>query len=243
MIANGRWVDGRISALSIEAYHVPIQGGEWEGEMAGDNLLDALKQVSNATGVDFSIELDPLSPGFYIFKTYYPFGYDRSTDGLDPVTGLNGAGLRPVILSTTFSNLASVSYQISHVGEVNVFVALGQGSTYFQDFEVVENTGTITTEISRREGTVSAQNSDLSVADDELLYAATMDLVARKAKRTLRFTPLASSLFHYGRDFDLGDTITVRFYAEDISVRLKSISVSLEGGGAEVIDFAEMEIV
>ena len=243
LYSNGRWVDGNIPTLSVEAYHPTLQGDEWTGEMAGSNLLDALKQVAELSNVDFTLEQDPLTPGYYIFKTHYPYGKDLSTAGLSPVTGLNGAGQRPVIFSTMFSNLEDVSYLVSHIGEVNVSVALGQGSSYVQDFEVSENAASITTEISRREGTISAQESELSVVDDELLYAAYMDLINRKAKKVLRFSPLTSGMFHYGKDYNVGDIITVRFDAEDISVHFKSITVTLGEDSQEKIEFAEMEIV
>ena len=192
----------------------------WTGSRAYRNLLDVLVEIANDSGVDFGI----VGNGAALFEFQAkasPWGDDRTTVGLDPATGLNGAGNAPVIFSLPYGNMENPTYSKERREEVNSVIALGQGQE--ADRVLVERTDAAAiaestwnrVEVTRQANTEDTAAGLQSIGDEVL---ATL-----QAKEIFSFSALQIPALLYGRDYFLGDLVTARY--KDIEQNKKIIGV------------------
>jgi len=195
-------------------------GGVWTGARAYRNLLDVLVEVARDSDVDFSI-VGTGAATFEFQAKAAPWGEDRTTTGLDPATGLNGAGNAPVVFSLSLGNMGNPLYSKDRRQEVNAAIVLGQGQqtdrTVIQQIDAAaigESTW------NRVEGTNQGNSEDtvagLQSIGDEVLAAL-------QAKEVFVFDALQIPGLLYGRDYFLGDLVTARY--KDIEQNKKIVGV------------------
>lgn len=220
--------DGVFTGLSIQAD--AANGTNWDGSRAYRSLLEACQEVATETGVAF----DVVGVGAALFELRVydgQRGADRSIAGLDPSTGLNGAGNAPVTFSLGYGNMGEPSYSLGRVGEANVIAVLGAGIE--DDREVVLRTDPVAMvdspwndiEVTRQGG--SQSTSELNSTGDETLERL-------QAEENFSFRPLQVQSTLYGRDYFWGDLITGVYGGISRDKKILKVSVSVDEGGEDI---------
>jgi hypothetical protein len=202
--ANGRIID-HVNPIVINAPNPPV-GPVWEGNKAYARLLQALQDIrrlshERSKRVDFNV--------VYLgdFKWQVDIGkifVDRTVNGLDVSTGLNGAGNAPIILSALYGNVKQQSEAIARVQEANVVIALGK--KIGDDREVVFAQDIISKTVSpiaQREAMGQTQNQT-NLSDFVLA-----ELNERVGKKTVLIEPKFTKAFALFKDLWPGDFFTV----------------------------------
>lgn len=222
--APPRLYAGVTAGLTVEA---TVGGGAaWEGARAWRNLMEVVQDIAHATLVDFKV-VGNGTAAFQFRAHAYPWGIDRSTQGLEPATGRNAAGNSPVIFSYSFGNMRQSTHSHSHTDEANVVVMLGQGLEDARETVAREDpTAQGLTPWNRREITRNANQEStvagLEAAGDTLLH----DLQAREV---FHFAALQAGQWLYGRDYQLGDIVTAH-HTTDRHFQIVGVTVVVEAG-------------
>lgn len=201
-------------------------GVVWEGARAYRSLFDVVQEIAHAALVDFKI-VGNGAAAFEFRAKAYPWGTDRSTQGLEPLTGLNGAGNSPVIFSETFGNMLRSSHVYAHTDEANVVIVLGQG---LEDQRAIlqrqNGDAQALTPWNRREVTRNA-NQESTVAGLQAVGDAVLhDL---KARETFNFSVMQAGPWFYLRDYNLGDLVTA-YHDTQRHFQITSVTVIVESG-------------
>lgn len=214
--------DGVFAGLSIQASGG--NGGNWDGARAYRNLLETCQGIALETGVAFDVI--GIGAALFEFRVYDgQRGSDRSIDGLDSATGLNGAGNPPVVFSLGYGNMGEPSYSLARTAEANVVAVLGAGIE--ADRETVLRTAADAMDDSPWNDIETTHNggdqstSELNTSGDETL-------TRKKADEGFSFNPLQVPSTLYGRDYFFGDLITGVY--GDISRDKKIINVNISVG-------------
>lgn len=215
-----RVFDGVTLGLSIEAD--AARGDAWAGSKSWQNLLTVCQQIANVSNIDFDIV--GTGAQTFEFRVYdEQLGSDRTTDGLDIVTGLNGAGNAPVIFALAKGNMQQPTYSLKRMNEKNAVLVLGEGIADDRETEEREDATAIadspwnrceTTKDARNYSTVAGYQS---VGDNALEEG--------QAEELFDFVPLQVESTLYGRDYFFGDKITARY--KDFERDKKIISVDI----------------
>jgi hypothetical protein len=207
-------------------------GDAWAGNKPYRSLLDTLREIADATGVDF----DVVSTGAATFEFQaqaQPLGEDRSTVGINPATGLNAAGNAPVIFSLDFGNMETPALTTHRVNEVTSVLVLGQGAE--GNRVVVERTSAATADSpwNQIEAIKNANQVDSAAGLNAVGDALLQELQARE---TFTFSALQIPATLYGRDYFLGDRLTARYGGTERHFQVTGVTVRVIGGEAEDID-------
>lgn len=201
-------------------------GASWSGARAYRNLLAVCQEIGESTGVDFKVVgTGPYTWEFQAQAT--PLGDDRSTAGLDPSTGLNGAGNTPVVFSLPLGNMQAPSYSIDRRAEVNAVLVLGQGLE--DDREVVERSTSAVSDspINRceavRPASLESVTAGLETAGDALLEEL-------QARESFIFQPIQIPGLLYGRDYFPFDLVTASFAGIERDKELLRVRVNVSEG-------------
>lgn len=212
------------TGLSIQA-----DGGAgiaWEGSKPFRPLLATLRQIADATSIDFQV----VGNGAALFQFQAqarPLGVDRTNVGIDPATGLNASGNAPVVFSLEFGNMQSPSYSLIRNPEITAAIVLGQGVEGSR--EVIQRTSAALTDSpwNRIEGVRNANEesaaSGLNAVGDALLTKL-------QAKESFDFQTMQIPGLLYGRDYFLGDTVTARYKTIERQKQIIGVTISVEGG-------------
>lgn len=201
-------------------------GDAWQGDRAYKNLLEVLKEIADATSVDFGIV--GTGPATFEFRAKAkPWGADRTVTGLNPTTGLNAAGNAPVTFALGFGNMQTPVYSLNRLKEATAAIILGQGAE--EDRVISETTSADITDSrwNRRESVHNA-NQESEVAALQDVAAAVLDKL--QAKETFTFQPVETQAYRLGRDYFLGDIITAVFDDIQRNLQITSIAVQLQEG-------------
>lgn len=213
---------GPVPGLSIEADSG--LGPIWSGSKAWEPLLPTIQELALYGSIDFDVVLNVPASAF-MFQTYYP------QRGLDRTVG-NASGNPPVILAPELGNLAHPLYADSRTEEVTAVLALGSGEGQFRLNRWRTSAAALDSPFNYIEENYDARNEDTA---DALIAAADMQLAKLGRKESLSFTVLQAGSATYGKDYDLGDKVTVRF--KDIAVNKRIIGIRVQvAEGKEVID-------
>lgn len=227
-IAPPRVFAGVFPSLTIQA-----DGGAgvvWEGNKPYRPLLATLREIADATGVDF--DLVGTAPATFQFQAKAePLGLDRTTTGLDPVTGLNAAGNAPVVFSLDYDNMAVPAYTLHRIQEVTAAIVLGQGGE--GNRVLVERTSADITASpwNRLEAVKNANQDEDAVALNARGDAFLQELQARE---TFTFAALQVPGTLYGRDYFIGDRVTARYQTIERNLQIVGVEVRVQEGREDI---------
>lgn len=252
-LANGRRRDGVIPSLAIAA---PAGTAlTWEGSRAGEPLLDVLQEIAAFSGVDFDIEF--IVPGdgstpYFEFRTYLgQRGIDRSNTLIDPTTGLNSAGVAPIIFAPNLDNMAMPHYMLLTSGSKNSITVLGQGTGAARDYEVLTSGIFSGDGLDIHEATRDARQEPLSAG---LIAVGEETLAKFQQVETFDFQPiqlpdcaygLVPDPANQGRFYHFGDRVTARAYGIERTKRLidiKAIIAPTDNGLIESLNFTMQDV-
>lgn len=240
-IANGREVDGVFPHFSVQTDHG--RGVLWSGSKAFENLLDAIKAVSDYAEIDFDV-IRTGYPGF-TFLTYNLLkGADRTTIGLDSSTAKNAAGNAPVILSVDLGNVQDSVYSNDRLSEANVCIVLGDGegstrATATKSNETAANASPWNrVEVARpsqpayipglsEEAAAELKTFSMEQTGDEVL-------LEMQAREDFTFTPLQQPKTLYGLHYFLGDRITVQHRSRTFHKRIVGVQIRVQRDHEEI---------
>jgi len=202
-------------------------GGAWSGQRARRNLLEVLQEIGLATVTRFRVEGGASIPSFVVQARAAPYGEDRSTDGLNVTTGMNAAGNAPVIFSLDRGNLQAPSYGLDASNEATVALVLGQGQGDDRTVEVLSDSA----------AAAESPWNDSEVVRDARDTDASGDLQARgeslleefRAMERFEFDVLQTPATIYGRDYRLGDEVTVRYRGADRNLEIIGVRGAVNG--------------
>jgi hypothetical protein len=220
-------------------------GAVWEGDRACENLLDVLRDIAAISGIDFNVTWDSVTEMFTFFTYEGQMGLEREWRGMDVNTGLNIMGNIPVIFSYGFGNIISIDYTYDRISEVNTVTVLGDGDGATRDIVVrSEPISLIASPWNRREASRAQGGyaSEMEAAGD----AALKELAA---KEVINFKPMLQPNLMYGKDYFLGDLITI--IVRDAIIggipqqiikdkRITKVSNSVEKGDGIVLTFSDI---
>ncbi len=201
-------------------------GTNWEGSKPFRPLLETLREIADATTVDFQV----VGTGAALFEFQAqarPIGTDRTNVGIDPATGLNAAGNAPVVFSLEFGNMQSPSYSLIRDPEVTAVIILGQGVEGSR--EVIQRTSADVTDSplnrieSFRNANEEAETAGLNSFGDALLEKL-------QARENFDFQTMQIPGLLYGRDYFLGDLVTARYKTIERQKQIIGVNVNVTEG-------------
>ncbi len=199
-------------------------GSAWEGSRGFKGLLDVLKDIADATRVDFEVVAGS-SPATFVFNAQArPIGVDRSVS--------NTVGNAPVVFSLDYANMIRPSYTLSRMAEINRSLVLGQGQPGSREVVVRSGAGVADSPWNLIEGTRGAgQEADtaaLNVVGDAMLQAL-------QARETFQFDVFQTESSKYGREYFLGDIVTARYQDIQRDLQIVGVGITVETGVGEEI--------
>lgn len=178
--------------------------------LRGERLDDVMSKVSLAGGPGFRVALT--TDGALEFQVYT--GVSRTeTDS------------SPVVFNPLYHNLASFEYERNVLELENYLYTMGGDSSAGTRFQVTNtNTDSVNT-WGRYEGFQDGRNATTTaIANLEAQsYLAPKVLVDR-----VSFMPMETAQVQYKRDWDLGDTVTVRYDTWGVHQNLPIVEVKVE---------------
>ncbi len=234
-ISPPRVAAGNFSGFTVEAD--AAGGSAWTGARAWRNLLEVCREIALDTGIDFQV-VGNGAAAFQFQAGVTPLGDDRSTVGLDPATGLNGAGNAPVIFSLVLGNMQAPRYALDRRAEITAVTALGQGQQ--DDRQVVDRTsGDISDSPWNRIETVRPAGLESTAAG--LNAAADVVLEELAARESFTFQPSQIPSLLYGREYFFGDLVTSRFRGIERNFQITSLRIQVSGGQETItVDVANL---
>lgn len=201
-------------------------GAAWEGSRPFRSLLDVLREIADATSVDFQVV--GTGPATFEFQAQAkPIGDDRTNVGIDPLTGLNAAGNAPVIFSLDLGNMQTPSYSIVRGAEVTAAIVLGQGVEGSR--EVIQRTSAaINDSPLNRIESVSNANEESATAGLNSVGDAVLEKL--QAKESFDFQTLQIPGLLYGRDYFLGDLVTARYKTIERQKQIIGVTINVTEG-------------
>ncbi len=221
----GATLPARIFAGVTPGLSVQVDGAAglfWVGDKPYRPLFRTIREIADATQVDFDVvSTGPLA--FEFQAKAEPLGEDRTTVGLDTVSGLNAAGNPPLVFSLDFGNMEEPALTLHRIDEVTAAIVLGQGQEL--DRAVVERTSSATGDsaLNRIESVRSSNQDELDAALNAVGDAMLQDLQARE---TFFFKAMQIPSTLYGRDYFVGDLVTARY--KDIERNLKITGATIK---------------
>lgn len=229
-----------IMQLSFEESGLDTSSIEFEAQHQGTVLYDTICSLCKNSGVGWKIEMrTQANKGGWYFKLYT--GKDHS---------LNANSGNKVLFSDDMGNLSETQYLESKVDFKNVAVVTGEKNEETglkTTTEVIGNTGDdMTVYLSRREIAVSCSTSrttknevgeTITLSEEDykkvLQNAGLDELSKHRVTRTANGNAVAvGNQFEYGRDFSLGDFVTVNLgIAGNITARVVETTFSMDTDG------------
>ena len=226
LAVNNRLLDGVIAGFSVQAD--AANGDNWEGDRSGKLLIEVLEEISNFSGIDYQVV--GTGNATYEFRTYIgQLGADKTTNGLDAVTGLNAAGNTPFVFNPEFGNVRNASLTQKNRESANAVVVFGKGQGLTRTIAVRTNaTAIAATPIAQREvmrgGGSQESAPELNDLGDEWL-------AKMKRKEEFNFVPMDTENSLYGVHYELGDRITGKLGDFEADKRITSLTVTVSKGG------------
>jgi len=212
-----------ITGLSIEADGAG--GNSIAPEVAWRELLEVLQEFAgDVGGGDFGIDLDSDYANTFTFKWYDDqFGLDRTWGN-----GVND----PMIFSTKRGNVRNMMYKKSRLGEVTAVVVGGQGDGVGRAIVTRTNAAAIADSPWNRIETF-LNMSNLTGAT-ELNDAGDAELDQGQFVEMLECNVLLNGNAVYGRDFDLGDLVTIENDGYQVDKKIVAVRVTVNQDGEQV---------
>ncbi len=206
---------GVMPGLTIEADGAT--GASWPSSgRARRNLLDVLVELAEYAPADFMID----GTGAATFE----FRWAPDQWGDDKTWG-NAGGLPAVSFDARLNNLRNLSYDYDRKNEINICHVLGQGSG--EDRRVVTRTSGAESDSPWnaravcRDARNTYETAALNRKGDEVL-----DKMRARVQTTVDVAQTVATRF--GRDWDIGDLVTVRDTAFDFEATQKIVGVRVD---------------
>lgn len=217
------------AATGRQFSNLAVAGDTSEGafscyEGAYERLLEAMQKISGEENqVDFKVFH---VVGGFEFRTYCPYyGADRRKR--------NEAGNRPTIFSLELGNVLEPNRKVLSNQEVTVAIGGWQGGGAEQDiYEMTNVTAIAKTPFSRREQYYDLH--DITQAD-VIPRKLRQYLIDDGQREIVEFKPVETSACRYGRDWALGDLVTLELWDEEYPVRITEIGGRIDGSNEEQI--------
>ncbi len=187
----------------------------------------------------WSSRFEGLDKVFQALGEYTGMGYDLTLDleqqryVFDVIAGQNRASTSsaPVVFSVQYGNVQSTKYSLDTKPYINAAYAGGAGEGEARLIQTVfrENAEGL----ERRESWLDLGNIEMV---EDLLYEAQHKLEKSVVTETLTGAIVQTGPFIYGKDYDLGDTVTVHSRATGLEkdAQITEISESYEKGQRKV---------
>lgn len=217
-LGNSRAMPGLTVATSAAL------GKTWQGDRANKLLSDVLAELAEYGPGDYMV----LGAGPAAFE----FVWRNVRWGRDRTLG-NSEGNAPVVLSPQLGNVEGIQANYSHLDEVNVVYTLGQGKGALQKVRAAaDNSLLLLSPWARRAVARSARNSN---SDAELDDQAEAQLNEQRPVRKISFSVRQTAGTRYGRDWDMGDLVTVAYLGRRYDMKVVGVTVSSRSDGQETI--------
>jgi len=234
LAAGGRWRDGAFANLTVQID--AGSGAAWTGGRTNQNLMDVLQELAQFGPGDYQL-VETGVPGTPTVA--FEFQWRDVRWGLDRTDG-NAAGNPPVIFGSRMRTIQTIQRRRSRLDEANVVYTLGQGIGD-QRMVVIRTSGTETASNYARRA-IARNATDLDTAGalqdrgDDWLYQ-------QRIEESLDVEIQQTAGCRYGRDWDLGDLVTVEYTKLGLSVNRKIAGaiVSLGDDGKETISATLVE--
>lgn len=225
----------RIDAYGVmPRFSIPIYGTgkaeTWAGTKSMENLLDALRDIGESKKVDFYVNYIAESETF-LFNVSPTVGDDpgigdnRSFTDVDPSTGLNKYGNKPIVFSVEDNNVEKATLVYDRMNEATFVFVLGQGEMSTRSVYPAENK--IDSHISPWNQIEIAK----SASDNEYVYqlkdTANAALTESAYTEKIEFSPLQTPTCFYGFHYFLGDIVSVQF-EWPIAAEYRIVGVTIE---------------
>ena len=212
-------------------------GTAWEGDRAYRNLLEVCREISSWTygtaGDVYDIQCVPgLSPATFDFQIV------RSGIGTDRTEG-NGS-VTPVVFSTGLGDVENIWYSYTRSEEINRVYALGNGDGVARTIGIANDidhqpvslggTGVDSSPWNVIEVAKNAPGQDNAAKID---IFANQQLLKTRSVPSVTFIPSNSNAVKYGRDYFLGDFVTVYHESRRIDTRIISVEIQVLEDGSE----------
>ncbi len=230
--APPRLFNGVTPGLTIEAD--AAGGGQWVGAKPYRALLGTVREIGDATDVDFDVIVpnEALPLAFQFVARDEPLGTDRSVIGLDPASGLNGAGNPPVIFSLSLGNMQTPALTTNRIGEVTAAIILGQGAEVNREVVQRQGAGISDSPLNRIEGIKNANQVDTTAGLEDAGDAMLQQLQAREV---FSFDVMQIPSTLYGRDYFVGDLVTARYKTTERNLQIVTATISVQDGREDII--------
>jgi hypothetical protein len=223
LAASGRFRDGNLSGVTIEAD--AGTGNTWSGGRTFKNLIDVL------------VELAEIGPGDYWMigngDAAFEFQWRDTRWGDDKTQG-NAAGNPPVVFSENNQNATNISYNYQRQNEINTCDVLGGGQGANRQHVSRTSGGESDSPWARRAIARDARDE----VDTTILQTRGDEVVDKnRPRRLITFDAMQTTSTRYGRDWDVGDLVTViaPITAAIIDVKIIGVTVTMDSGGNESI--------
>jgi hypothetical protein len=214
-VANGRSLDGRLTGAA--AATSGGLGNAMSFSCAGQNLLSALQEIQLSAGGDFALTYT--APATWNFVWY---------------TGQLGTNkTATVILSLETGTVAKLTIRTDRITDMTAAVVAGQGEGSAR--VIVTRPASLPTGLDLREAWIDARNQKTTAEYTQLGDISLRD--AERRRSTIQTEILQNAALRYGRDYFLGDLVTVYAYAAgNITQKVGSVSLSMSALGAESVN-------
>jgi len=220
-MGGGAALERQFSNFSVEGNRGEGTYGCYEGRY--DRLLTAVKTLAGETWqTDFRVVR--VSDGFE-FRTYCPYyGTDRR----------KGYAANPTIFSLEFENVLEPFVGVSRTQEVTYLYGGWEGGGGEQDIVEAENSDAIAeSPYRRREDYVDVSDTASIDSVPDILEQYLVDL---GAITTVTFKPVQTEWCLYGRDWALGDLVTLVLWGNEYDMRITEVAGAIDGQNEEVIE-------
>lgn len=224
-VLNGRIRNGNFTGFEVAANS--SQAANWHGGRSYRNVLEILKEIALASNVDFTVDFIPptsTTPVGFRFTTHYP--------QLGDIVNLR--------FGPEYGNVERPQYTASATEEVTVLLVAGSGQEAARNIQVVESAARLETpwndiELSRDDRNETDAAGLISVGNSELNKLA--------EHHSFTFALLQTPATQYGRDYRLGDIISVRFGDVVHSHKIVGVRIGVSRDNTEeiVCDFGDLE--
>jgi len=199
-------------------------GKTWQGDRANKLLADVLAELAEFGPGDYMVQGVGAAAFEFVWRNVR-WGSDKTRNNSD--------GNAPVILSPQFGNVEGIQASYSHLNDVNAVYTMGQGVGGLQKVRTaVDSTLLALSPWARRAVARSARNSNSDAELDDQGEAA---LAEQRPIRRISFDVRQTVGTRYGRDWDMGDLVTVAYLGREYPMKVVGVTVSNSSDGAESI--------
>lgn len=217
------------AATDRQFSYVTVQGNTGQGvsssyEARYDRLLEVLQDMAGERGgADF--RMARTGTGFE-FRTYAPYyGTDRRVG--------NSAGNKPALFSLELENILYPSRQVIRHAEATAVYGGWQGGGMERTIYTATNaTALAESPFRRREVFVDLRDV---VQADVIPAMLAQALIDQGKQEVVTFTPVQTGACLYGRDWALGDLVTLDLWGSRYDMRIVEVSGRIDGSNEEEI--------